>query len=88
VSQNKKLYEKVCSGGADKNIKFKELQHLLIVLGFVLDRIEGDHFIYWKEGIPEIINIQPDKRDSSKAKSVQVKQVRFIIEKYKMEVEQ
>lgn len=81
-----KLYTKVCSGSSDKNIKFFELQTLLLALGFTLERISGDHFIYCKDGIEEIINIQPDKRDSSKAKSVQVKQVRAIVKKYKMEV--
>ncbi len=88
MSQTAKLFTKVCSGKADKNVKFLELRRLLIALGFSLNRIEGDHFIFIKDGIPEIINIQPDKRDSSKAKSVQVKQIRYLIEKYHMEVKQ
>lgn len=81
-----KLYKEVCSGTMDKNIKFSELQKLLTALGFVLSRVCGDHFIYTKDGIDEIINIQPDKGDSSKAKSVQVKQIRNLIKKYGMEV--
>ena len=70
------------SGVRDKNIKFSELQKLLEVLGFQC-RIKGDHFIYYKEGIEEIINIQPD---GNRAKTYQVKQVRNIILRYKMEV--
>ncbi len=70
------------SGVQDRNIKFADLQKILDVLGFQC-RIKGDHFIYWKEGIDEIINIQPIE---NKAKSYQVKQVRNIILKYQMEV--
>ena len=70
------------SGVQDRNIKFADLQKILDVLGFQC-RIKGDHFIYWKEGIDEIINIQPI---GNKAKSYQVKQVRNIIFKYQMEV--
>jgi hypothetical protein len=70
------------SGVQDRNIKFADLQKILDVLGFQC-RIKGDHFIYWKEGIDEIINIQPI---GNKAKSYQVKQVRNIILKYQMEV--
>ena len=70
------------SGVQDRNIKFADLQKILDVLGFQC-RIKGDHFIYWKEGIDEIINIQPI---GNKAKSYQEKQVRNIILKYQMEV--
>lgn len=45
--------------------------------------LKRDHFIYWKDGIDEIINIQPD---GNKAKPYQVKQVRNIILKYGLEV--
>ncbi|MCI9051773.1 MAG: type II toxin-antitoxin system HicA family toxin [Lachnospiraceae bacterium] len=77
-----KLIQSIMSGVQDRNIKFADLQKILDVLGFQC-RIKGDHFIYWKEGIDEIINIQPI---GNKAKSYQVKQVRNIILKYQMEV--
>ena len=57
-----------------------ELQNLLKTLGFEC-RIKGDHFIYYKKGIAEIINIQPE---GNKAKAYQVKQVRNLILKYMM----
>ena len=45
--------------------------------------VKGDHFIYYKNGIDEIINIQPE---GNKAKAYQVKQIRNIILKYRLEV--
>jgi hypothetical protein len=66
------------SGTADKNFLFSDLQMILGRLGFQC-RIKGDHFIYTKDGIEEIINIQPV---GNKAKAYQVKQVRQVILKY------
>ncbi|MBO4560141.1 MAG: type II toxin-antitoxin system HicA family toxin [Lachnospiraceae bacterium] len=86
MSQMVKLLKMVCSGQSDRNIRFYDLQMLLLALGFKLARVNGDHFIYVKDDIEEIINIQPDKGDSSKAKAVQVRQIRSIIRKYNMEV--
>lgn len=77
-----KLMLAIMSGTQDNNIKFAELQKILDALGFHC-RIKGDHFIYWKDGISEIINIQPN---GNKAKPYQVKQVRNLILKYKLEV--
>jgi len=79
-----KILAEVMRGTQDKNIRFSELQKLLEALGFQC-RIKGDHFIYYKNGIDEIINIQPDG-NKAKAKAYQVKQVRSLILKYKMEV--
>ncbi|MBD5509972.1 MAG: type II toxin-antitoxin system HicA family toxin [Lachnospiraceae bacterium] len=77
-----KILQEVMSGTKDKNIRFSELQKLLEVLGFQC-RIKGDHFIYYKKGVDEIINIQPE---GNKAKGYQVKQIRNIILKYCLEV--
>ena len=77
-----KILQEVMSGSKDRNIKFSELQKLLESLDFKC-RIKGDHFIYYKNGIDEIVNIQPD---GNKAKAYQVKQVRNIILKYYLEV--
>ncbi|MCL2224569.1 MAG: hypothetical protein FWB96_06340 [Defluviitaleaceae bacterium] len=43
--------------------------------------MKGSHHIYYKDGVTEIINIQPN---GNKAKDYQVKQVRNIILKYKL----
>ena len=50
----------------------------MIRLGFE-ERVRGDHHIFVKENIAEIINLQPK---GSKAKPYQVKQVRSILTKY------
>ncbi len=78
---DKKVLDKILSGLADKNIRFQDMRKLLNDLGFS-ERIKGDHHIFYKDGIEEIINLQP-LRDG-KAKAYQVKQVRRIILKYKL----
>ena len=80
MSQYKKLLLSIMSGTKDSNILFDDFQNLLGRLGFDC-RIKGDHFIYTKSGVDEIINIQPK---GNKAKAYQVKQVRNIILKYQM----
>lgn len=82
MSTLEKLFYSIMSGTQDRNIKFTDLQKILEVFGFQC-RIKGDHFIYWRDGIDEIINIQPD---GNKAKPYQVKQIRNIILKYGLEV--
>ncbi len=75
-----KLLHKVLSGSSDSNIQFSELCRLLHRLDFK-ERIRGDHHILSKQGISEIINIQPNE---GKAKPYQVKQIRNLILKYKL----
>jgi hypothetical protein len=53
----------------------------LAIYGFD-ERIKGSHHIFTKNGVEEIINIQPL---GAKAKAYQVKQVRNLILKYKLE---
>lgn len=74
-----KLFQSIMCGTQDKNIKFRDLQKLLISLGFQQKENNGDHFLYDYPGIRELINIQPDKKDRSKAKSYQVRQIRNFI---------
>jgi predicted RNA binding protein YcfA (HicA-like mRNA interferase family) len=54
----------------------------MVRLGFK-ERVKGSHRIFTRDGIDEIINIQSK---GSIAKPYQVKQVRFLITKYKMEI--
>lgn len=75
-----KLFIKILSGAKDKDIDFEDLCKILKNFGFS-ERIKGSHHIYFKEGIAEIINIQPN---GSKPKPYQVKQVRNIIIDYKL----
>ena len=69
----------VLSGRSDTNIRFTALQVLIRALHFA-ERVKGDHFIYTRNDIVEIINIQPG--NGGKAKPYQVKQIRAIITAY------
>ena len=80
MSQHEKMMLAILSGTQDKNISFSDFQRVLDRLGFQC-RVKGDHFIYTKDGIEEIINIQPVGK---LAKSYQVKQVRQTILKYRL----
>jgi len=48
----------VLQGTADANIRFEDLRSLLYALGFG-ERIRGDHQIFSKSGVAEILNLQP-----------------------------
>ncbi|MBI2807372.1 MAG: type II toxin-antitoxin system HicA family toxin [Planctomycetes bacterium] len=80
MSRHEKMMERILGGSADKNISFGDLRSFLKGLEFV-ERINGDHYIFSKEGVEEILNLQPK---GSKAKPYQVKQVRNLILKYQM----
>lgn len=80
MSQYEKLLLAILSGTRDKNFLFSDLRLVLERLDFQC-RIKGDHFIYTKDGIEEIINIQPA---GNRAKPYQVKQVRSVILKYQL----
>jgi hypothetical protein len=81
--KEKKILVKVISGQHDNNIKFQDLRKLLLNYDFS-ERIRGDHYIFTKEHIYEIINLQPLK--DGKAKQYQVKQIRDLFFKYKIHV--
>ncbi len=72
--------DRILRGTADANIPFTELCRLLRRLGFD-ERIRGSHHIFTKEGVEEILNLQPK---GTKAKPYQVKQVRGVILRYKL----
>ncbi len=81
MSKFEKIIRKILSGSSDRNIEFTDLCNMLETLGFS-NRIKGSHHIYFKEGIIEIINLQP--QNNNKAKPYQVKQVRELLIKYKL----
>jgi len=83
MGKYEKLLHRFLSGRQDKSIQFSEAVSLLQTLGFSM-RKNGSHHIFFREGVVEIINIQPD---GSKAKAYQVKQIRELIIKYQLEVE-
>jgi hypothetical protein len=80
MTQFDKLLHRILSGRSDENIGFDELRSLIARLGFN-ERIKGGHYIFYRDGVSEIINIQPK---GGMAKPYQVKQVRNLILKYKL----
>ena len=80
MGTTEKILEAVLRGTSDANISFKDLCKLLKTLGFT-ERVRGDHFIYAKPQIEEILTLQPI---AALAKAYQVKQVRTVILKYKL----
>lgn len=78
MSRVTKTLARVLRGSADANIGFEDLCALLRHLGFA-ERIRGSHHIYTRDGVVEILNLQPK---GSKAKAYQVKQVRAVIVGY------
>lgn len=73
-------YDDIMNGNRDNNIRFADLQKVLKNKGFEY-RVKVDHFIYYRNDIPEIINIQPK---GNKAKGYEVKQIRLLFNKYGM----
>jgi len=71
-------------GGSDANVEFDELGQLLRRLGFE-ERTRGSHHIFRKSGIEERVNLQ---RDGRKAKPYQVRQVRGVIVKHRLGLEE
>jgi hypothetical protein len=80
MSQLRKILDDILRGTADKKIRFRDLRRILAALEFE-ERIRGDHHIYTREDVVEIINIQPK---GTLAKPYQVKQVRQLILKYRL----
>ena len=83
MGKNEKLLATILGGRSDQNIPFLDLCRILKALGFE-ERVRGSHHIFSKNAVHEIINIQ-DKE--GKAKPYQVKQIRNIILKHKLDFE-
>jgi len=80
MGKKQKIFEQILSGRADANIPFGGICRLLLDLGF-RDRVKGSHHIFVKDGVEEIINLQPL---GAKAKPYQIKQVRNLVLKYRL----
>jgi predicted RNase H-like HicB family nuclease len=61
---------------SDQEIRFDALCALLRWLGFVERHTDGSHHVFYRAGIPEILNVQPRKDGS--CKPYQARQVRDI----------
>lgn len=75
MARTHKLLEQILRGDSDANIPFSGMVQLLRRLGFK-ERVKGSHHIFYRDGIAEILNLQPR---GNKCKPYQVKQVRNVI---------
>ena len=80
MTAHAKLLNRILRGTSDRNIDFEPLCSLLKRLGFS-ERVKGNHHIFWKDGVAEILNLQPRGKQ---AKAYQVKQVRRLVLQYKL----
>lgn len=81
MSRHRKVLRAALSGASDANIRFEDLCRVLLHWGFGV-RVRGDHHIFTRDDMEEIINLQPK---GGKAKPYQVKQVRELFERYHFE---
>ena len=80
MTRHAKVLRRVLSGAADQTIRFDELCVLLRRLGFGERQRGTSHRIFFRDGVAEILNLQP--RAGGAAKPYQVRQVRDVILKY------
>jgi hypothetical protein len=83
MTRHEKFLKRLMNGQSDTDIAFDELCSLLKRFGFQV-RVRGDHYIFSKVGIEEIINLQPV---NAKAKPYQVKQIRNLFRVYRLDEE-
>ncbi|MDZ7632084.1 MAG: type II toxin-antitoxin system HicA family toxin [Gemmatimonadaceae bacterium] len=82
MTRHGKFLVRLLSGSADQALRFEELRALLRRLGFTERHRGGSHHIFTRDGVVEILNLQP--RGGGEAKAYQVKQVRDIILRYQL----
>ena len=82
MSRSRLLLQRILAGRSDANLRFDDLRVLLRELGFI-ERVRGSHHIFRREDVTERINLQ---RDNGQAKPYQVRQVRRVILKYGLKV--
>ena len=82
MTRSGKLLVRLLSGSADQALRFAELCGLLRRLGLTERHRGGSHHIFTRDGVVEILNLQP--RSGGEAKAYQVKQVRDLILRYQL----
>jgi len=80
MAKRDKILDTLLRGTSDANIAFTDICGLLKRLGFA-ERVRGDHHIFTRDDVEEILNLQPKQ---AKAKPYQVKQVRAVIHRYRL----
>ena len=57
----------ILDGRRDHNVNFEDVGSLLKRLGFIQRRGKGDHHIFYRNDVEEIINLQPLRDGKAKA---------------------
>lgn len=84
MGRYQKLLQHILIKKGDANVPFDGLCQLLCRLGFE-ERIRGDHHIFFRAGVDDILNLQPR---GAMAKVYQVKQVRDLVLRYSLNIEE
>ena len=84
MSKRHKLLQRILGGHSDAGIRFNELRRLLRKLEFI-ERVCGSHHIFVRRDIAERVNLQ---RDGKHAKPYQIRQVRRMILKSRIGIEE
>ena len=56
MGKYEKIFADILSGKNDQSIRFTELVHLLLAIGFN-ERVKGSHHIYYRQDVEEILNL-------------------------------
>jgi predicted RNA binding protein YcfA (HicA-like mRNA interferase family) len=81
MSSWKKTREKLLLGASDANMDFEAVCTMLRRLGFSERQGRGSHTIFYREGVEEIVNLQPR---GAQGKPYQMRQIREILLKYRL----
>ena len=84
MGRYQKLLQHILIKKGDANVPFDGLCQLLCRLGFD-ERIRGDHHIFSRAGVDDILNLQPR---GAMAKVYQVKQVRDLVLRYSLNIKE
>ena len=79
MASDKKTFDAVMGGRG--TVSFRDLERLLLSLGFRLERISGSHHIYLHPAVGRPFPVQPDGKD---AKRYQIRQLRDIIVNHRL----
>lgn len=80
MGKKEKLYHKAKT--SPSNLKYDELCLLAEKVGFEFRNQSGSHKIYKHPNHKKMMNFQPDKRDKSKAKRCQIRQLLDFIDEF------
>lgn len=74
----KRLLARIAAGHLH-NVRFREMEALILAFGFQLARIEGSHHIYQHDSVSEQLNLQDV---FGEAKPYQIRQFLRLVERY------